>query len=145
MSSAELRENRTLGRSASGDGRKGENNPKQFLKTLSPMGTISDAKDRGLRLRGGTKTVGDLMNESSDLLRSHFGLTPSEARLALHLVTGETLRSAAAKLHISYETARTQLKRIFSKTGTCRQAEVVVVIVTAFPACLEAAPQAQTA
>ena len=58
MSSAELRENRTLGQSASGDGRKGENNPKQFLKTLSPMGTISDAKDRGLRLRGGTKTVG---------------------------------------------------------------------------------------
>ena len=86
-----------------------------------------------------TQTVGDLMNESIGLLHRYFGLTPSEARLALHLVRGETLRSAAAKLHISYETARTQLKHIFSKTGTCRQAELVVGIVSAFPACLEAA------
>jgi DNA-binding CsgD family transcriptional regulator len=70
------------------------------------------------------------MNE--DNVRCQFGLTPSEARVALHLVTGETLRSAATELHISYETARTQLKRIFSKTGTCRQAELVVLIVTAF-------------
>ena len=84
------------------------------------------------------------MNESIDLLHCHFGLTPSEARLALRLVTGETVRSAAAELHISYETARTKLKRIFSKTGTCRQGELVVVIVTTCPACLKAAPQAQT-
>jgi DNA-binding CsgD family transcriptional regulator len=78
------------------------------------------------------------MNDSIDLLHCHFGLTPSEARLALHLITGETLRSAAAELHISYETARTQLKSIFSKTGTCRQAELVLVILTALPECLEA-------
>ena len=36
------------------------------------------------------------MDESIDRIRSHFGLTLAEARLALHLVTGETLRSAAA-------------------------------------------------
>jgi len=73
------------------------------------------------------------MNDSIDLLRSHFGLTPAEARLAIHLVAGETLRSADAKLGITYETARTHLKNIFSKTGTCRQAELVVVLVTALP------------
>jgi DNA-binding CsgD family transcriptional regulator len=75
------------------------------------------------------------MNEPIDLLRSHFGLTPAEARLALHLVAGETLRSAEAKLSISYETARTHLKNIFDKTGTCRQAELIVVILTALPGC----------
>src|SRR6476620_6570460 len=75
------------------------------------------------------------MNESIDLLRCHFGLTPAEARLALHLVAGETLRSAAIKLSISYETARTCLKSIFNKTGTCRQAELVIVIFTAHPGC----------
>ena len=91
-----------------------------------------------------SQTVEDLMNESIDL-HCHFGLTPSEARLAFHLVTGETLRSAAAELHISYETARTQLKNIFSKTGTCRQAELVAVIVLAFPALLKTAPQATDA
>jgi DNA-binding CsgD family transcriptional regulator len=73
------------------------------------------------------------MNQSIDLLRCHFGLTPAEARLALHLVAGETLRSAEAKLSISYETARTHLKNIFGKTGTCRQAELVIAIVTALP------------
>jgi DNA-binding CsgD family transcriptional regulator len=76
------------------------------------------------------------MNESIDLLRRHFGLTPAEARLALHLVAGEPLRSAEAKLSISYETARTHLKNIFNKTGTCRQAELVVAIVTTLPGCL---------
>jgi DNA-binding CsgD family transcriptional regulator len=76
------------------------------------------------------------MNEPIDLLRCHFGLTPAEARLALHLVAGETLRSAEAKVSISYETARTHLKNIFNKTGTCRQAELVVVIVTALPGCV---------
>ena len=76
------------------------------------------------------------MNESIDLLRCHFGLTPAEARLALRLVAGETLRSAAAKLGITYETARTQLKNIFNKTGTSRQAELVVVVLTTLPGCL---------
>src|SRR5262245_18810818 len=71
------------------------------------------------------------MNEPIDLLRYHFGLTPAEARLALHLVAGDALRSAAAKLSITYETARTELKNIFNKTGTCRQAELVIVLVTA--------------
>jgi DNA-binding CsgD family transcriptional regulator len=74
-----------------------------------------------------------IMNEPIDLLQRHFGLTPAEARLALHLVAGETLRSAEVKLSISYETARTCLKSIFNKTGTCRQAELVIVILTALP------------
>ena len=76
------------------------------------------------------------MNEPIELLRCHFGLTRAEARLALHLAAGETLRSAEAKLSISYETARTHLKNIFHKTGTCRQAELVVVIVTTIPGCM---------
>jgi len=76
------------------------------------------------------------MNEPIELLRCHFGLTPAEARLAVHLAAGETLRSAEAKLSIRYETARTHLKSIFQKTGTCRQAELVVAIVTAIPGCM---------
>ena len=76
------------------------------------------------------------MNEPIELLRCHFGLTPAEARLALHLAAGETLRSAEAKLSMTYETARTHLKSVFQKTGTCRQAELVVTIVTAIPGCM---------
>jgi DNA-binding CsgD family transcriptional regulator len=78
------------------------------------------------------------MNKSIDRLRCHFGLTLAEARLALQLVAGETLRSAAVKLGISYETTRSSLKNIFRKTETCRQAELVIVIITALPDYLEA-------
>jgi DNA-binding CsgD family transcriptional regulator len=80
------------------------------------------------------------MNESIDQLRSQFGLTRAEAQLTLHLITGETLRSAAAKFDISYQTARTHLKNIFNKTGACRQAELVLVIFSALPRCLKATP-----
>jgi DNA-binding CsgD family transcriptional regulator len=83
------------------------------------------------------------MNESLDLLRCRFGLTPAEARLALQLVAGEPLRAAAVKLSITYETARTELKNIFNKTGTCRQAELVIVIVTALPGCARLGSQGQ--
>ena len=79
-----------------------------------------------------------IMNECIDRLRCHFGLTPAEARLALHLVAGETLRSAAVKLGISYETTRSSLKNIFRKTKTCRQPELLIVILTALPDSLEA-------
>jgi DNA-binding CsgD family transcriptional regulator len=78
------------------------------------------------------------MNEPIDLLRSQFGLTLAEARLAFQLVAGETLRSAAVKLGISYETTRSSLKNIFRKTETSRQAELVLAILTALPECLEA-------
>jgi len=77
------------------------------------------------------------MNESFELLRSHFGLTPAEAKLTLRLVAGDKLQSAAVKLDICYETARGHLKNIFSKTGARRQTELVVLIMTALPACLE--------
>ena len=63
-------------------------------------------------------------------LQIPYGLTPSESRLALRLATGESLRVAAAVLDISYETARTTLKRVFEKTRTHRQTELVMVILS---------------
>ena len=42
-----------------------------------------------------------------------------------------SLRSSANALSIGYETARTTLKSVFQKTGTCRQAELVIVIIYA--------------
>ena len=64
-------------------------------------------------------------------LKDKFGLTPAESRLVLRLMTGHSLRSSAAALGIGYETARTTLKTVFGKTGTCRQAELAIVIIRA--------------
>jgi DNA-binding CsgD family transcriptional regulator len=51
------------------------------------------------------------------ILKQQFGLTQAEARLAIALLGGETLRGAADKSGVTFETARTHLARIFEKTG----------------------------
>lgn len=65
---------------------------------------------------------------SEDDLKSTYGLTVGESRLALRLLAGASLREAAQGLGITYETARTKLKFIFRKTGTHRQAELVLLL-----------------
>jgi len=64
-------------------------------------------------------------------LKNRFGLTPAEARVVLRLVSGDSLRSAAKALGIKYETVRTHLKSVFQKTGTGRQAELVILVIRA--------------
>jgi DNA-binding CsgD family transcriptional regulator len=59
-------------------------------------------------------------------LSSLYGLTRGEATLAALLMQGLSLDEAAAQLFISSHTARTHLKRIFMKTDTHRQTELVV-------------------
>jgi DNA-binding CsgD family transcriptional regulator len=60
-----------------------------------------------------------------ETLRSLFGLTPAESALAALLAQGRSLAEAAAQLGIARETARSRLKRIFEKTGTHRQTDLV--------------------
>jgi DNA-binding CsgD family transcriptional regulator len=60
-----------------------------------------------------------------------YGLTRGEAQLAAILLKGKSIEEAAAELFISPHTARTHLKRIFMKTDTHRQTELVVRIFSA--------------
>lgn len=64
-------------------------------------------------------------------LRRTWGLTPSEARLASHLATGERLETIADKLRITITTARKQLAYVFAKTGTHRQGELIALLIAA--------------
>jgi DNA-binding CsgD family transcriptional regulator len=54
-----------------------------------------------------------------------FDLTPGEARVALTLMSGIGVKEAAEQLGVSGNTVRTHLQRIFDKTATKRQAELV--------------------
>ena len=58
------------------------------------------------------------------VLEITLGLTPSEARLAEQIVRGKSVSFAAEALSIREHTARTYLKRIFSKLGVSRQSEL---------------------
>jgi DNA-binding CsgD family transcriptional regulator len=59
------------------------------------------------------------------VLQTLYGLTPSEARLAHSLAARRKLSEAAVDARLTLTTARSYLKRIFLKTGTSRQAQLV--------------------
>lgn len=61
-------------------------------------------------------------------LRERFALTPAELRVALLTCEGIGLVEVARRLGVSINTARTHLQRVFDKTGTRRQADLVRLI-----------------
>ncbi|RWL78660.1 MAG: helix-turn-helix transcriptional regulator [Mesorhizobium sp.] len=61
-------------------------------------------------------------------LAERFRLTPSEARLALHIGSGTSVREAAGREGIAFETARSRLKAIYAKTGARRQSELALLV-----------------
>lgn len=62
------------------------------------------------------------------LVQRLFGLTEAEAALAVILCAGHTMEEASTARGTSLNTVRTQLKSIFGKTGTQRQADLVSVL-----------------
>jgi DNA-binding CsgD family transcriptional regulator len=58
----------------------------------------------------------------ADLLQTFYNLSMAEANLAVTLYKGNTLPEAADKLHVSINTARSQLRGIFKKVGVNSQA-----------------------
>jgi DNA-binding CsgD family transcriptional regulator len=62
------------------------------------------------------------------VLQQVFGLTPAETRLAKRLTGGEDLSSISEDFGVKIGTLRMQLKAIFWKTGTRRQAELVALL-----------------
>lgn len=62
-------------------------------------------------------------------LRQAFGLTSAEIQLALGLARGQDLQEIAAARGVSIATIRFQLKALFAKTETHRQAELVALLV----------------
>lgn len=67
----------------------------------------------------------------ADLLQRCYGLTPAEARLTMVLLEGHSLKEAADCCSVTYNTAKSQLKTIFSKTNVQRQAELIRLLLNA--------------
>ncbi|WP_219892680.1 helix-turn-helix transcriptional regulator [Aquisediminimonas profunda] len=67
------------------------------------------------------------------VIAATFGLTPREAALAARLATGDSLTKAGKSLGLSVETARNYSKRIFAKTGTHGQTDLVRGILSRLP------------
>lgn len=65
---------------------------------------------------------------SADSLKALYGFTRSEIRLAEAIVEGLTPAEAASRFGVSVNTTRSQLRALFAKTDTQRQAELVKLL-----------------
>jgi len=98
---------------------------------------VSPVRSSGVNSLGGTITAIAFVNDPSrrqrpaqDILRTLFGLTPAECRVALLLGDGRAPKEIAAMIGVSVETVRSQMKSIFSKAGVKRQSELVRLLLS---------------
>jgi DNA-binding CsgD family transcriptional regulator len=70
----------------------------------------------------------DVYQLSCAVLTQLFDLTPAEAGIARALAHGDALEDIAAALDISLHTVKTHLQKLFRKTGTRRQGELVAML-----------------
>lgn len=97
---------------------------------LVPLASRADAGPRGvcmmLYLSGRRPSRRDISAHVAAL----FGLSDTQARLAMLLANGRTLAESAAEIGITEQTARTYSKDIYARTGTARQGELIQRILT---------------
>lgn len=72
--------------------------------------------------------TGQSRQSSSAALAALYGLTPAEARVLAAIAAGATPAEAARQLGVGVGTTRTHLLRLFAKTGTTRQAELIRLV-----------------
>ena len=77
------------------------------------------------------REIGDVTAFPGELFVKRYEITPAECRVLMVLVQGMTPTETAAALGISEPTVRTHLQRLFTKTGTRRQAELMRLTVNA--------------
>lgn len=65
---------------------------------------------------------------AADLIEALFDVTPAEARVARAVAQGQPLIDIASATGVSINTIRTQLKRVFDKSGVSRQGELAVLL-----------------
>lgn len=101
--------------------------PVGVLHVLPVKRTAHDIFGRGYALLVLTP-IGTDKSPSTDLMRSLFDLTRSEARVARGLAVGKTAEEIAVEGEVALTTVRSQIRRVLEKTGCTRQAEVAAML-----------------
>jgi len=94
-------------------------------------GGMTDYRDADPRSPVALLVVHDLQMSQAkmvDLLQETYNLTAAEARVAVEIAKGDGRDAAAERLGITLSTARTHLSRIYDKTETRRQAQLVALV-----------------
>ena len=74
---------------------------------------------------------------TGEVLQALYQLTPAEAELVRLIAEGRSLDEVATERGVSLHTVRSQLKQVFLKTDTCRQGELVHLVLTGVAAIRE--------
>jgi len=124
---AELRLKRALSRAV------GTPRQSSSLRVARPSGAPDlRVAVRPLADRGGAavfiRDPAGLEHPDPQCLAEFYGLTRMEAQVAARMVCGPRLHDIAQDLGVATETVRGHLKRIYAKTGTHRQAELVSLL-----------------
>jgi len=100
-----------------------------YLATITPLVTLGKAGTAVLFFREPAR------NESQDSLplRRLFGLTPSEAHIALDVAAGRSPAEIAQARGVTLATLRSQLKAIMAKMQCSRQTEVAAIVARLLP------------
>jgi DNA-binding CsgD family transcriptional regulator len=67
----------------------------------------------------------DCLSIDPEMLQQMYGMTPTEARVASGIIRGRNMEEIAEELAIEISTARSHLKRVFQKTDTHSQTDLV--------------------
>jgi DNA-binding CsgD family transcriptional regulator len=67
------------------------------------------------------------------VLTGLFDLTPAEAKFAALLTSGRSVKEASKAVGVTERSGRTYLSRIFAKTGTHRQGELIALLGASHP------------
>lgn len=110
-----------------------ENRPPLIIHLLPLRRAAHDLFSDGEIMVVVTAVGSSTLVPKSSMLTSLFDLAPAEAKLAAALATGLTLKAAAQKQGIQISTARYYLERVFQKTGTHHQSELVALLKSAQP------------
>jgi DNA-binding CsgD family transcriptional regulator len=117
---------RDLGLTRSAAGRPFDENDRGLMSRLVPHVERAFAIGGALETKlAATRRPSQVRSADWRLLENRFGLTPAQARLAVRLHDGASVRQAAEKLGITEGSARQYLRRIFAKTGTNRQIDLI--------------------
>jgi DNA-binding CsgD family transcriptional regulator len=99
--------------------------------TVSPLGVATSAlqqpKPAAVVLLSADP---DRVSIREDTLADLYDLTPTEARVATALALGKDIDGISSGWQVSINTVKTHLKRIFDKTGTHRQGELIALLLT---------------
>lgn len=105
--------------------------PALIVHLLPLRGAARDIFSGADILVAATTVSADATVPSPSMLSALFDLTPAEARLATALASGRSTQEAATEVGVAVKSARGYLERIFRKTGTNRQSQLVALLKSA--------------